>query len=179
MTFILTTRHSLTKVSNDSWPISCARRRAPTALGGAIALVSSTSRIFWTNEFLKSCITLTIDCTTFRKAVGTLADWSCCICLGVCSPDQFRRRTVRWAWQTLILPLSIVVERWDSQSGSLPLRIFDVSIVQLAVLIDADGGEWPVRHLDCDVPGSELNDYFRVCRQQFHCISQMHREQLQ
>lgn len=172
--FVLSTRHSLTKLSNYSWSTSYAWRRVSTARGSAIGLVSSTSRIIWSNGFLNLPSRWPSTLRLSRKAAGTNADWSCCLCFVVCSPNQFHRGTVRWEWQTLILPLSIVVECWDSQSGPLNLRLFDGSIVLPVGLIDVDRGEWPVRHLDGEVPSSELLNYFRVCRRQFHCLADAH-----
>ena len=74
---------------------------------------------------------------------------------------------------SIVLPPSTVVEV-SSQAYCTPVS-FNGCIVLLVGLVDGDGGERPVRLLDHEIPSSEFLSYFRVCRQQFHHVSQMHR----
>ena len=173
--FVLSTRRCLTKLSNGTWPTWCARKTPSAAPGGAaISFVSSTSRSWLSssNKFPKSSIILITDCTFLRKAVCTQLTCHDALCLVIGSPAQLHHGTLRWAWRPLVLPPSTVVEV-VSQGYRTPIS-FNGCVVLLVGLIDGDGGERPVRLLDHEIPSSEFLNY-SGCHQQFHHVSQMHR----
>ena len=119
--FVLSTRHSLVKAWNCSWPIFFTFLTVSTAAGPAISFVSRTIRsMLSSSKWLpSSSITLTRARTSLVNEVCTLGVWSWWQC-PIASPNVGGHLgTLLWPWQLLVRQSSNAAGHLGCQWGWL------------------------------------------------------------